>query len=126
MVNIRLVVTGAVLTSVLLLATWDPGQSPPANVTSHWFDFIPLVLGLWLFAGQVRLFPRYVPSGRISTYTYWQIRAVNPKLAREARCPSCGTRNLLWYAYSPSGALAAGDSIYIRCQRCGHDDYTDL
>ena len=126
MINTRLAAGGVALTSALLLAMWDPGQPAIANLTSHWFDFVPLVLGLWLFAAQVRLFTRYLPRGSTSTYTIWQIRAVNPKLAREARCPACGTRNLLWYAYSPSSSLAAGDAIYIRCQRCGHDDYADL
>jgi len=67
---------------------------------------------------------RYMPRGNITIISRWEVRRVNRQLG-SAKCPVCRSSNLLWYQYG-SKCLASDTPIYIRCQNCSHDDYTDL
>lgn len=67
-----------------------------------------------------------MPKGNIVVIDKKQVNRVNPSLAKGAKCPSCGSEDILWYQYREQYSLDSGAAIYIRCQQCGHDDYTDL
>lgn len=67
---------------------------------------------------------RFLPKGDIVVVRAREVRRVNPILDRAA-CPRCRSRNLLWYQYGQK-SVTADSAIYMRCQNCGNDEYTQL
>jgi hypothetical protein len=120
--------TTILLSVILFTGRWNYEKTISQNITSNWYIIVFMGIGIWFFLGQIRLFIRYSPRGGVKTYNFWQVFSANSRLALSAKCPQCGSRNLLWYRYLPqySDRLHPGDEIYIRCQRCNHDDYTNL
>lgn len=97
------------------------------GIPSHWqwAISVPVVVFFSILASHAAAEIRYRPAGHIVVVDIQEIRAVNRYLAANGRCPTCRSRNLLWYQYSAKD-LSSGSAVYIRCQKCGHDDYTEL
>lgn len=68
---------------------------------------------------------RYMPKGEVVVLTRQEVRSANQNLADKAACSACKSRDLLWYQYR-SKSLDPEAAVYVRCQNCGHDDYTQL
>ena len=69
--------------------------------------------------------PQFMPKGNISELTTEEVRRVNSYLVQHASCPRCGSRDVLWYQYNRK-SLDSGSTVYMRCQGCGNDEYTEL
>ena len=80
-----------------------------------------------------RLCPRRIrvlPKGPILILGARSVFRLKPEL-KNARCPRCGSLDLLWHQYNAERRrrphLEKGtSSVFVRCQDCGNDDYTEL
>jgi hypothetical protein len=129
----RTLATLGLLFLIAAFVCWFLGAKDQAGHIQWWWYAILCIGALLVLTGGQILAAcdtdpreiRFMPKGPIVTLKRSEVAGVNEYLAKKAACPACRSRNVLWYQYNRK-ALEPDAAVYIRCQDCGHDDYTQL